>query len=393
MLLVLALALASPTQATPGKLTLEARDGTLRHRSLAGWSSEGWAESDAIALRFEGLGALESGLADAGLVAWFTLANGDRVRGAVVGGAGDRLDVRLAGAVPLPLDVEELRELVFPARADESAQRGFAAPEHGDRLYWLRGKTFDRVDGTVEEFASEGLVFDSVLGKKLFPWREVGALFIETLADPSAKRLPMQVCVELADGGRLRGSLGACSETRIQLALDERRALELPLAAISELVRADGSVAFLSELRPARATEGWLGDDEPGMRWPFRVDRAVAGGPLLVGGQVYPRGFGVHAPSRLEFELDGSWKTLRGAVAIDDSVLLLPYRGSVEFSITLGASSEPAWRSGRVRGGEAPVALPALDLNGVHTIALEVSMDERFFVADRAAWLRMLLVR
>ena len=101
----------------------------------------------------------------------------------------------------------------------------------------------------------------------------------------------------------------------------------------------------------------------------------------------------MHAPSRLEFELDGTWKSLRGAVAIDDSVRLLAYRGCVEFSIFLDGASEPAWRSGRVRGGEAPLALPTLALDGKRRLALVVDMDERSFVADRADWLRMLLVR
>jgi hypothetical protein len=46
-----------------------------------------------------------------------------------------------------------------------------------------------------------------------------------------------------------------------------------------------------------------------------------------------------------------------------------------------------------VRGGEAPIALPALALEGKRRLALVVDMDERSFVADRADWLRMLLVR
>jgi alpha-galactosidase len=146
-------------------------------------------------------------------------------------------------------------------------------------------------------------------------------------------------------------------------------------------------------LAPSRAVEGWPSGDDLGMKWSYQIDRAVTGGALRAGGRAWRRGIGVHAPSRLEWTLDGAWSALRGSVAIDDSVLLLGSRGSVQFRVYVDGHTEPAWSSGRVQGGGSPIEIPALALKGVHQLALEVDMDDKLYVADRADWLRLRLVR
>jgi hypothetical protein len=379
--------LAASPSSESGKLWIESREGTLTSRSLEGLEVRSLSELGAVALRVEGCdepdpaGALERR-------AKVSLVGGDRVRAAVGGGEGDSLSVELAGGVALTLDVGEIYAIEFDARAPAGLER---APS-GDRLVWVRPGGFDKVDGTLEGFSAEGVVFDSVLGSRTFAWSEVAALFVEPLEEPRALAAGA-VAVDLADGGRLCGELARWSAEGLSLALDGQRTLELASGAVREVTLADGSVAFLSQFEPALVREGWSEGDGVGMNWPWQRDLSVVGKPLAAGGRVWPRGLGVHAPSRLEFALDGGWKSLRGAVAIDDSVRLFAYKGSVEFSIFLDEKPEPAWRSGRVRGGEAPLALPALELGGVKRIALVVDMDERSFVADRADWLRLLLVR
>ena len=370
-----------------GQVWIEGRDGSLTSRSLEGFELASLDAAAAISVRVEGASELPA-VAHSSARANVALVGGDRLVAAVVGGEGDRLALELAGGVALTLDVSELLALEFPRHATAAC----SAPARGDRLYWVRPTGFDTLDGTLEGFVAEGVKFDSVLGARTFPWAEVAALFVEPLEDPRA--LPEgAVLLDLADGGRLAGGLVRWDGAGLTLALDSERTLVLPSAAVREVTVGDGSAAFLSALEPALVREGWEEGGELGMRWPWRRDRSVTDTPLSANGRMWSRGLGVHAPSRLEYELDGSWHSLRGAVAIDDSVRLLAYRGSVEFSILLDGAGEPVWRSGRVRGGEAPLTLPPLDLRGVRRLALVVDMDERSFVADRADWLRMLLVR
>ncbi len=382
-----------PAQAAASlRIALEGRDGATRSLTAGELDFPSLSAAGAIALRIE-TGPTLPPPGDPAARAFVGLLGGDRLVAAVRGGDGDRLDVELGGAVPVALDVLDLVSLVFPARGDAA---GFEAPASGDRLYWVRPTGFDKLDGTLEGFAADGITFESVLGRRTYPWSEVAALYVEPLGAAKPREAEEgAACVDLADGGRLHARVEKLGADGLTLALDKRRKLVLPLAALREVTLDDGSVKFLSTLVPSAVREGHFeaDGDTLGLDWPFQLDRAVTGGPLAAGGRLWARGIGVHAPSRLTFALDGSWKSLRGAVAIDDSVHLLAYKGSVEFALHLDGQAEPAWRSGRVRGGDAPIMLPTLALEGVKQLELVVSMDERSFVADRADWLRMLLVR
>ncbi len=72
-------------------------------------------------------------------------------------------------------------------------------------------------------------------------------------------------------------------------------------------------------------------------------------------------------------------------------MLLLSVHGSVVFRVLV--DGEERWSSAIVRGGDTPLELPPIDLEGAHELALEVDMAEDHYVADRADWLRPLLVR
>jgi hypothetical protein len=173
--------------------------------------------------------------------------------------------------------------------------------------------------------------------------------------------------------------------------------LVLPLPALIEAALDDGSFVHLSGLPPARAQEGSLFGDELGLRWPHRVDQSVVGTPLSVAGQSFTRGIGIHAPSRLEWDLariagsGGAVRELHGSVGIDDSVRSTSARGSVKFQVLVDGAVR--WDSGIVRGEEPAKAMPRIDLRGAKQLALVADVADDSFVADRADWLRLILVR
>ena len=121
-----------------------------------------------------------------------------------------------------------------------------------------------------------------------------------------------------------------------------------------------------------------------------RVDEAVGGGSLRVGGTVHARGLGVHAPSRLAFDLEPGG-LLRGAVGIDDSVLDLPAEGSVVFRLHWNGAA--VWESATLSSGDAPVGLPALDLSAGGRLELEADPTDDSIPGDRANWLDLRVVR
>ena len=391
--LVLFLGLTSLAAGQGGELVFEDLDGKLTRRPQAAVSVGDLQHLAAVVVRFDGFEPAASPVLVLADRAEVRLTSGDLVRGRLAGGQGDLLHTELVGGALLVVEIDRITSIVFPGRVPADRPGGLTPGDGTDRLYWKRAGGLDRVDGTIESFGEGGVKFESVLGSKDFPWDEIAGLFVAAFEEaPVAEGdAGTRVAVDLIDGSRLRGRLVSLDGAGCALEFAGGLGITLPLASLSELVVDDGRVAFLSDLTPDRVEEASAFGDDLGMRWPHRMDRAVGGGPLVAGGRRYAHGIGVHAPSRLTWALDGTWTELRGAIAIDDSVLLLPHQGSVEFRLLL--DGELAWASGTVRGGQAPRTLPALDLTGKRELTLEVDMDSEFHVADRADWLRMMLVR
>lgn len=323
-----------------------------------------------------------------------TLANGDVLGGRVRGGAGEELELELVAGVVIPVGLDDLRSLVVPARVPESTWATLEPPREGDRLVRVSGE-LEPIDGTVEGFSAEGLRFDSVLGSRTMPWSEVGALFVESLSEvraPTGDEVPVQVSLGGPAGGRVRGGLLRLERESCRIKLGGRTEVDLPLGAVTEILVADGRLAYLSDLPAEEVGRGAPFGDELGMVWPHRRDRCVQGTELQAAGQVHARGLGVHAPSRLTFVLDPPGRALRGSVAIDDSARVNPpaARGSVVFRV-LG-DGKTLWESPLMRGGDAPLALPPLDLTGVRELVLEAD-PHGDFAGDRADWLALRLVR
>jgi hypothetical protein len=93
----------------------------------------------------------------------------------------------------------------------------------------------------------------------------------------------------------------------------------------------------------------------------------------------------------MQWTLDGSWKRLHGSVGIDDSTRALAARGSVVFRVL--CDGRERWKSEVVRGGEAPRAMPPLELAGVRLLELVVEDAGDGFAGDRANWLDLSLSR
>lgn len=370
-------------------VSVQARSGVWTQHALDGLGSTPFQTLNAIAIRIERAAPLPT--LDPQRFE-FRLGADEWLAAVIARADGELLTVELGQGARLELSIDDVLSIAAPARM-AAFERPVPA-ERGDRLYWLRPKGVDRVDGSFQSFAAAGVVFESALGVRTFPWSEVGALAIEPLGvRPPPRPSPQSVTVDLASGGRLHGELLGVGEGLVRLRWRGQAELALACDVVDQIVLDDGSVAHLGAFRPTRINEGVAEGDESGMRWPYQIDRSVMGGSLRAGGRVFSRGVGVHAPSRLEWELDGTWQSLLGAVAIDDSVELLAYRGSVRCAIYLDDAAEPAWRSGRIEGATPPTLIGDLQLSGVRRIALEVDMDERLYVADRLNWIELRLVK
>lgn len=385
------------------RVVLEALDGTRTVRPPGAAPLKSLRAEGAAFARFVDVAA-EAGGPAAGAIgakdfATLELAGGDRLAGAIRGGDGDLVDVELLGGVKLQLSIDSLRSIVFAGRIPDRVTTAPAAGDDGDRLYLVAAGSLDRAIGFVEEFSDEGVTFeDQRVGSRTYGWDRVAALFINPFdeggdGEPTGAEAKVEtVSVSLVGGGRLSGRLLEIGspEAGVLLGLAGTAEVRLPGAIVSEVALDDGSFRFLSDLQPAsRGSASPFGDDL-GFQWPMRVDRNCQGGLLKVGGRNFARGLGVHAPSELRWDLDGSWKELRLACGVDDSGASGTRSGSVRFRV-LGDGKE-IWASDIMRAGEAPLRPMPLVIEGVKSLVLEAD-PVGDFVLDRANWLRPMLVR
>lgn len=400
-LLLLGIALASPQDPKPRddvasgpRVVLESATGERKTHALATLDTQDPRSIGGQRLRFEGLGAPPR--AEAGdQRAEIQLSDGDRLRGRVRGGREEWIQVELAGGVRVELIIDEISSLVWPARVEGLWTETPKAPAEGDRLYRKTRDVLDTIEGGVEAFTSEGVQFHgTVLGSKQIPWGEVAALFIEHLPHKDDERTTtagVPVVVDGFDETRLSGELVRLTGEACVIRRKYSGEISIPLATISGLLVDDGALVYLSSLAPSDVGQSSPFGDDLGIQWPARFDRSVTNTPLVVGGRTYARGVGVHAPSKLTWKLDGSFRSLRGLIGIDDQVLRLPARGSVIFRVHL--DGKPVWESPVVRGGDTALALPPIDVSSARELALEADVGPESFVADRADWLDLLLVR
>lgn len=329
-----------------------------------------------------------------------TLAGGDLLHGRVASAAGERLELALGSTARLSLSIDSIARLDFLDHSPPGVQSPLDPAPTGDRLWRRTGASLDRLDGTLLGFEAAGVHFEVRSSGERFerhvPWAEVVTLCMEVLDGSAQDARPesVPVVLDLEDGSRFRASLVELGQEGAEVELALTR-LVVPYADLAELVVADGRVSFVGELALRREEgRGTPFDDEFGMAFTHRVDRAVLGGPLMAGGERYSRGIGVHAPSRMVYRLPLRASLLRGAVAIDDSVLRNDdsARGEVVFRVHLGGAL--AWESPRLHGGDAPVVLPPIDLSkGDPGCELSLEVDALGdFRGDRAAWLRLMVV-
>ncbi|MCE9593940.1 MAG: NPCBM/NEW2 domain-containing protein [Planctomycetes bacterium] len=382
--------LQDEAKSTAVQATARLRDGSRREVDVATWTPDAATEAGLLILDVRA-GSRPVGDALPMESVEVDLVGGERLIGAIVGGAGDDFTVRLGPATSIKVNVDALAGLRFPGRLAAGETAALEPPSSGDRLYRSNGARVERIDGTFEAFSTEGVGFESVLGKSVFAWRDVIALYVENAAKAEREALgPASVCVDLQDGSRLFGRWTSSSARGLEL---ERAAVvaTLPWPWIDEVSKRADDFAFLSSLAIAKTDAPSPFGDDLGFTFVPRIDRAVDGGVLTAAGRPWRRGFGVHAPTRLTWRLDGRWKELRGAACIDDQVLRLPSRGSVRFRIHV--DGKVAWESAVARGGEAPLEWPVVSLAGAHELVLEVDPTEDLHVADRADWLAPYLVR
>ena len=142
------------------------------------------------------------------------------------------------------------------------------------------------------------------------------------------------------------------------------------------------SCVYLSDLLPSNYQHNPYLE----IPWPYRRDRNILNGPLVVAGRSYAKGLGMPTSARLTYRLGSKQRTrFVASVAVDD---IAGGRGSVVFCVYFHHDGDwqEAFVSPVVRGGDPPVAV-SVELGDAKQLALVTKFADRGDECDYANWL------
>ena len=133
---------------------------------------------------------------------------------------------------------------------------------------------------------------------------------------------------------------------------------------------------YLDVLDPESATQGW---------GQLERNQSVWERPFSIAGQSFVRGLGTHAPARILYSIDGTWRRFQALVGADDAT-----NGSLTFEVWV--DGEMRWESQPMRRADAPVSVD-VDITGAHHLELRVGDGGDGIMGDHANWVDARLLR
>jgi NPCBM/NEW2 domain-containing protein len=247
----------------------------------------------------------------------------------------------------------------------------------------------DRLSGRLVKLAGGSLEMDVDGRETSLPLSRVAAVVLGKSRPSSVASRPMKLILGMRDGSLLHAAKVAGAEDN--LAVELAGGAKLTGGNVDDVVALQGSgggkFVYLSDLEPA----DYKHVPYLSIAWPYRRDRNVLGGPLMVGGERYLKGIGMHSAARLTYRLDGKYQRFDAMAALDDSS---QGRGSVTFGVYVlrGGEWKPAAVSDTVHGGAGPEPV-SVDVRGAEMITLTVDYADRGDELDHADWLDARLLK
>lgn len=322
------------------------------------------------------------------------LVGGDELSGELRGGdaAGETFVIESRSLGSVSVAVDRLQALVVHRVAGEAVVSDFviaADDKHDEALFLPARRGFDTVFGAIHRFTVDGVAFatDTSAAPTVFGLERIAAVALR--GGRAAAAVAGAVLVTRASDV-LSVDLARADAAGVELIGEGERHFTLPWAEVATLLFRGDDRLFLSEMQPEAVEEGTaLSGDELAL-YPWRRDRNVRDGFLVVGARTYARGLGVHSRSLLTYRVPEGYDAFCAAVGIDDEVNELPARGDVDIAVLV--DGKPVVERSGVRGG-APTELGTLPVRAGSRLTLRVDFGHGLDLGDRVDWLHAALVR
>ena len=316
------------------------------------------------------------------------LVSGDRVGGEPVGIEEEQMVWKSTAAGELRFPLKSLKALVRgvasggggnqpPPKLDEARIEDLVQMDNGDSVKGIvTGIGADKI--TVEGEATLDVPMDAVR-----------VIYFALAGGPAAGGVAngeRAFRVRFADGSSITGPAVRSDGKQLVLTLADKTTRELPLSLLSGIEQLNGPVSWLSSRTPEQVVQiPYFG----ALSWPTRMDMTVGGRPIQFGNRTYSRGIGVHAYSRLDFALEGTYEAFRTqyAIAQEDK------RQFADVTVRIKIDGATVHEQHGVKADAlSPVTL--IDLpQGAKMLTLEVDFGQANDTQDRFNWIEPALLR
>jgi hypothetical protein len=312
---------------------------------------------------------------------WVELTDGTVLTGADYQSKGKNARLTLAGGDPFDFPRAAVAAVRLKSQ-DEAQAAQWAeirdAKAAGDVLVIRKGEVLDYLEGTLGDATADAIQFkldgETSNVKRA---RVEGLLYFR----PAGGEHPEPIArMTDAGPGQIQIARFESTQTGLRIVTPANVTLDLPWERVGRLDFSAGKIVFLGELSPDAVewtpylSAGPISPAEQRFYQP-RVDRALDGDALSLGGKTYAKGLALHSRTRMAYRLPGKFARFRATVGLDDSVqgagavrLLIEGDGKALFD-------EP------VAGGDAPREVD-LDLTGVKRLTILVDFGEGTDEAD-----------
>ncbi len=311
------------------------------------------------------------------------LAGGDKIYGTISGSSPDQLifDTVMRKRIAIPL--ERVRACLTPkARLPKWQSRAEqllgTAQSSEDRLLMVNG---DMLRGFLVRIEPAKITFEHA-GRET----EIDPALMVALAmvpEPYAAGSAPRVRLEFVDGSTLTVSRVRWTPDGLDLTFFDGSLQGLSPQALRSAEIRGGRWMWLSSLTPSKYEHTPL----LSLKWPYRIDKNVLGGPLSIGGRAFDSGIGVHSRSVLTYALGGQYREFTTQCGLDDAAGL-----GADVSASIIVDGELKWEERHIHGGTQPRAV-RLDVNGAQTLELRVDFGGNGDVRDRFDWADAALIR
>jgi len=230
--------------------------------------------------------------------------------------------------------------------------------------------------GIIEELGPRRVYIGSELGKiDIDSKRIYGVILTSNVEVDSNEDKNVKGILETVSGEVMKVAFSGFESSKL-VGLTQCGKVHVKLADMRRIRFINGAMIYLSDIKPESIEQIPFFD----VVYPCKLDKSQGGNPMMMNGESYRKGIGVHSGSKITYYLGEKYDKFYCDIGIDDEV---GDRGNVAF-VVLG-DGEELYRSKKVTGADQIIRL-VIKIMTVRRLVLLVEFGDEFHIRDHANW-------